>query len=602
MKEKFRYKFDNIMSKGAVSLIWMLFLITFIVVVLLGVVSYFVTGGSVLDSIWSSLMHTIDAGTIAGDDTSNGWFILVMSLVTLSGLFITSILIGIITTGFEERLNELKKGNSRVIEKNHTVILGFDDSIYTIINELIIANENKKNGRIVILSSLEKEEMENLIKENIDDFKSTKVICRTGNITDINMLKKLSIESSKSVIINNCDDYKTIKAILVLNSYLKEFMDKPYIVGTINNKENYDCAMIAGGDNVEIIVSSELVSKIIAQACRQSGLADVLVELFDYDGCELYFENFKEIDGLKFSDVLLGFESAVVFGYKRDGKILVNPNMNDIMKETDELILLCEDDGVASFKKNEALDYKKFINNKKEVDLVDNILILGENEKLENILNELDSFCYKSSVLVVNDKISEQIKNIKLKNIDINFMECDTVSRKTLDSITNGDITQVLLLSEDVNEGSDDKILLKLIHLKDIKEKNGYNFLVTSEMNEASNQELAKVTNVNDLVIGSNIVNLILTQISENRDLSFVFKSLLESDGSEIYLKNVTDYVVLNKEISFSILTKILSLNNEILVGYKKNDSTSTEIVVNPNKSDVIKFGVGDKLIVISEN
>ncbi len=146
--ETLKYKFDNIMSKGTISLVWMLFLVTALVITLLGIAARLVNGGTLRENIWAGVMHTIDAGTITGTDTANLGFLIVMCLVTLSGLFITSILIGIITTGFEEKLNQLKKGNSKVIEKNHTLILGFNESIYTILNELIIANENKKKASI----------------------------------------------------------------------------------------------------------------------------------------------------------------------------------------------------------------------------------------------------------------------------------------------------------------------------------------------------------------------------------------------------------------------------------------------------------------------
>ena len=57
-----------------------------------------------------------------------------MFLAALCGLFITSVLIGVIATGVEDKLGNLRKGTSVVQEDNHTVIIGFDNNIYAIIN------------------------------------------------------------------------------------------------------------------------------------------------------------------------------------------------------------------------------------------------------------------------------------------------------------------------------------------------------------------------------------------------------------------------------------------------------------------------------------
>jgi hypothetical protein len=145
LKAKFSYLFDNIMSKGTAALVMLLFFITALVVVLAGVTGSFIKKDlSAGVTIWQSLMHALDAGTLAGDDTGNAGFLLLMSAVTVCGIFVTSILIGIISTGFEQKLYALRRGTSKVIETNHTVIIGFNDGIYTILSELIEASDNQK--------------------------------------------------------------------------------------------------------------------------------------------------------------------------------------------------------------------------------------------------------------------------------------------------------------------------------------------------------------------------------------------------------------------------------------------------------------------------
>ncbi len=608
LKEKLEYKFDNLMSKGAVALVGMLFLATALVVIMAGVILVLITGdGTVRGNIWASIMHVIDAGTITAAETSNVGFVLIMSIVTLCGLFVTSILIGIITTGFEEKLYNLRKGNSRIIESNHTVILGFNNNTYSLISETIEANENHKDGCIVILDDMDKEEMETAISEVITDFKTTRIICRKGNITDYHMLAKCSLESARCIIVNEDRDLITIKSILAINNYLKR--DKPitklpHVVATIYDESNYQAAKIIGEDVAEIVLVQDAISRIIAQTCRHPGLSDVLIELFDFDGDELYFENFPELDGELFGNVLNYFEKAIVFGYKRDSIVSLNPDMGTVLKKEDELLLLVEDDGVAKVKIKECNSDKSLESNIGVKDDTLNLLVIGANAKVKQIILELDEFLGENSVVTVaNESIDESIKCVEkeLKNITLRCVLCDVNDRANLEKLARDSIGHVLLLSDDCdNETSDAMTLLRLVHLRDISKIENRTFSITSEMKDVANQKLAKVAEANDLVVGSNIINLMLTQIAENRSLSEVFQELLRAEGSEIYIRDAAHFVQLETELDFYQVTTILKDRGEIAIGYKKQNGKEFEIITNPKKSEKIKFSEGDGIISLS--
>ncbi len=615
MKSKFwdllKYRFDNLMSKGAAALVGILFLATTIIIVIVGIIAFLLGMGSVGDNIWISVMHVIDAGTITAADTGNVLFVVLMSIVTLCGIFITSILIGIITTGFEEKLNSLKKGNSKIIEKDHTLILGFNDNIYTIISELILANLNKKNASIVVLADEDKEEMETLIGKQFEDTKTTRIICRTGSIYDTHMLKQCSIETCKSIIINAQDDFLVTKSVLAINNCFDESAHdmKAHIVATVDDEANYEAIKIAGGGKVEAIQTTDAISRIIAQTCRQPGLSNVLIELFDYSGNELYFESFPSLAGKTFGEVLNCFSHSTVFGYKRDGKAYLNPNNDEIMQANDLYILLVEDDGMAKPTENapQLGNLSEYKGESNELSNTESILILGVNNMLEKIVVELDNYFEKGSkIIIANDEISDDHKvfDKKLQYISVETIECDINKRSNLSELMSKNIDHVLLLSADDcdTEVSDSMTLLKLIHLRDIEQKEGKIFNITSEMKSTINQKLANVARVNDLVVGSNIINLILTQISENRDLANVFTELLRAEGSEIYLRKASNYVKLGKEIDFYTVTEIVKERNEIAIGYKRQYDDTFEIITSPIKSEKIVFGEQDYIVVLASD
>ena len=89
---------------------------------------------------------------------------------------------------YRHQLAELRRGHSIVLEKDHTVILGWSDSIFTIVRELTLANESRRKPVIVILADRDKVEMEDDLKAKVPDLRGTRVVCRSGSPMDIDDL------------------------------------------------------------------------------------------------------------------------------------------------------------------------------------------------------------------------------------------------------------------------------------------------------------------------------------------------------------------------------------------------------------------------------
>ncbi len=55
--------------------------------------------------------------------------------------------------------------------------------------------------------------------------------------------------------------------------------------------------------------AADVIARITAQACRQSGLSFVCQDLLDFDGDEIYFQPAPELEGHTFAEALLAFEA-----------------------------------------------------------------------------------------------------------------------------------------------------------------------------------------------------------------------------------------------------------------------------------------------------
>ena len=53
--------------------------------------------------------------------------------------------------------------------------------------------------------------------------------------------------------------------------------------------KNMEAAELVGNDEAIFVLSSDLISRITAQTCRQSGLSIVYSEILQFEGDEIYF-------------------------------------------------------------------------------------------------------------------------------------------------------------------------------------------------------------------------------------------------------------------------------------------------------------------------
>ncbi|MCJ7433747.1 MAG: hypothetical protein MUO77_09705, partial [Anaerolineales bacterium] len=350
VKQRFQYFFDNFMSRGTGALIGGLAIVALIVILVAAAVisssiSFAPAGSegpmSFLEAAWEGMMRTLDAGTMGGDE---GWgFRFIMFIVTVGGVLFVSALIGIINNGLEDKLDELRKGRSLVLESDHTLILGWSPQVFTIISELVLANESRKSGAvIVVLADQDKVEMEDAIRARVLDTKNTKVICRSGNPIDLTDLEIANPHQARSIIIlaeGSDPDTHVIKSVLAITNNPNRREEPYHIVTQIRNPKNIEVVkMIGQKDVVQPILANDLIARVVAQTSRQSGLSIVYTELMNFGGDEIYFKQEPGLSGKTYGDALQAYETSTVMGLRKvDGTIILNPKADSRVEPGDHL-------------------------------------------------------------------------------------------------------------------------------------------------------------------------------------------------------------------------------------------------------------------------
>ena len=623
--DKIKYVFDNVMSKGILPSVALLLIVSFFIVlffatilVLLNIQPEGESDLGFLETIWISGMRTLDPGNM-GDD--KGWpYRIVMLLVTGYGIVMLSTFIGLMSNGILRKAIELRKGRSKVLERNHILILGWSSKISTIISELVIANENQVKPVIVVLADRDKVEMEDEVKIKVPNTKNTKLIFRSGNPIDISDLKIANPNNAKSIIVlgsqSENSDAEIIKAILAITKSCSDVSAKFHIVAEIESKKNLEVAKMIGNDNVELILSNEFVSRILVQTSRQAGLSIVYTDLLDFDGDEIYFSEEPKLDGKTFKEALFSYDKSTVIGIRTtDKEVILNPPGDTVMDKGTQLITISEDDDKVIY---------SGLNGKINNDLIrsvalsgvhhENILILGWNSRAKIIIRELASYTQTTGKITVIAELKNMDKTIARLNeqcpkTEINYTRANTADKNVLEEIKMSEYDHLIILSYQDNyemQQADAKTLITLLHLRNIAESRGLELNVVSEMLDTKNRDLATVTKVDDFIISDNMVSLIISQVAENKYLMKVFEQLFKSEGNEIYLKPAEHYVELEKEVDFYTILESSLRMNEIAIGYRlmknfQDIDNNYGIVLNPDKRELVSFTKADLIIVLSE-
>ncbi len=629
-RDKLRYRFENTLAKGAIAIIGWLALMSLAIVAVatLVLVVFHVTadpadpqsGFDAVEGGWQSLMHTMDAGTLAGDQ---GWTLrLLMLVVTVGGIFIVSMLIGTITSGLDARLTELRKGRSKVIEKNHTLILGWSSKVYSIIGELLIANENQKKPRIVILADRDKVEMEDDIRAKFPSTRNTVVICRRGDPLDLDDLAVVDPHSARSIIVlapegEDNPDIHVIKSVMAVTNNPDRKKEPYHVVAEIRDARNLEAAHLVGGDEAIFVQGEDLIARVTAQTCRQSGLSVVYTELLDFDGAEIYFKEEQGLVGRSYREVLDAYDESAIMGLMRkNGEVLINPPMKTKVEAGDQVIAVSEDDDTLVMSKSgpAAPDRRAIVQGEKIQAQPERTLLLGWNEKAEAIVTELDNYVAPGSEVVVlcqregaRDALVALSK--RLSRQKVRFADGAITDRRTLDAIKVQDFDHIILLSytQMPIQEADAQTLIALLHLRNIALACGKDMSIVSEMMDIKNRALAQVAQADDFIVSDKLASLMLSQLSENKALDKVFRQLFSAEGSEIYIRPMSQYLRPGAEVDFHTVIEAAAQRGETALGYRlvaqANDpAQGYGVKVNPKKSLKLRFAAADQIIVLAED
>lgn len=614
-RERVRYWFDNTMSRGTASLIgWLALVSIALIVVVAGLALWLAPGepdgidgpGKVL---WIALMHALSPAKVASDKGSLA-YMAIMFAGSLGGIFIVSMLVGLMANGLKLRVDRLRRGRSRIVESGHTVVLGWSDQVFTIVTELAKAHASQKGSVIAILAEHDKLAMEEDLRERVGDLGATRLVCRTGRPTEPRDLGLMNLATARSVVVLSPEgedpDAHVIKILLALN---KRTGPHPPVVAALASRRNLAAARLAGGKEVHLVDSDDTASRLIVQSSRQSGMSVVCMDLLNFDGGEIYLRPGAELAGRTYGEALHAYQTATVLGLRRPSGVALNPPADTVIETADQVVVIAQDDSAIGLATGEpSLDESAMVATERAGLTPERTLLLNWNGRAEQIIRYLDGYVAQGSVLEVAADHPKAGMNLGgLRNLTVNVKECDTTDRHELESLGLGLFQHVIVLSDDRfrPDHADTRTLMTLLQLRDMQSTLGEHYSIVSEMHDENNRTLAEVTEADDIVISDTVIGLLLAQLAENRHLADVFGYLFDSTGSEIYPRPASDYVKTGTPVTFATVVESARRRGETAIGYRNAAGMNTPprygIVLNPPKSTEITLTDRDSVIVLSE-
>uniref|UniRef100_UPI000A80D266 CASTOR/POLLUX-related putative ion channel n=1 Tax=Nonomuraea pusilla TaxID=46177 RepID=UPI000A80D266 len=601
-RERLRYWFDNTMSKGTPALIGWLAVVSALLIAVVTLVAWpFADGLSPMRVAWMSLLRTLDPGTMGGDD-GDSFFVLMMLVVTLGGIFIVSALVGVLSAGLDAKLDELRKGRSRVVEHGHTVVLGWSEEIFAVISELVKAKKSERKPVIAVLADRDKVQMEDELRARLGEIGGIRLVVRSGDPAEPSSLALVSPHAARSVLILSADDAELVKTLLALGSR-RWAAAGPSIIAAVADSGNLTAARIAGGPHAEVVDSQNLAARLVVQSCRQSGLSAVYTELLDFDGDEIYLWTERRLVGRRYGEALFAFGTATVIGLRLGGgRVALNPHSDTVIGENDQLILIAPDDSEIRPATAPPTVLTSAIRPPRAPGRAPaRTLILGHNRRRGRIMRELGHHLLPGSEIHLVGPPAEG--GALPPDVLVTAKQGDITDRATLEALNPGVYDQVIVLACDTYEPqkADARTMVTLLHLRDMDT----GAAIVSEMNDERNRLLAQVAEADDFVVGGRLVSMLLTQLSENRHLGRVFDVLLAHDGPDIYLEPAENYLAPGATVTFATVIEAARQRGETAFGYRLSSESGTAshhgVRLNPPKSEPLAFRPGDQVVVLAD-
>ena len=575
------------------------------------------------DALWWSLQQVLYRSGVGHAYGASLPIIFYALFLSIMGLAIFGIMLGLINTAIYGRIQALRKGDTVVKERGHTLILGWSNKVFEILRRLA---QLAPDIRIVILAPRDVETMEEALRvEGINRQRLT-VILRSGSPSTRSELERVAFDKAASIIVlsqaeeDEHSDSEAIKTLMLLTSVANWPGEPPVLTAEIAQQQNYELANFAAHGGVAVVCSSTVISKVIVQSVRNPGLAKVYAELFAQTGNGIHVRSIPECTDRTVREITYGFPDAVPIGVTwrehQDGQTRnaagLNPEPDYELADDEALVFVARSDDIRYARVDGAYVSPLYRAGTSVAPTPERVLLIGWNANLYDILSELDAHSVRGTTIVVLSAYPpqeaaarvERFVTEPLDKLSLEFILGDSVQRSAYAALDLECFDSIVVLADESagEADADARTLRSVLRLADVRKRHAQRAHTVIELLDGASCDLLADLGVDDVVVSPEVVSAQLAQIARQRILAPIYRELLSAGGTEISLRPVNDYLDLDVPCRFVDLVYAAQQRMEIALGLSRGTgNNSAEVLLNPSRDETWALKETDRLVVLAQ-
>ena len=595
---------------------------------------------------WWAWIRVVDPGQLAESHSSPRLTIAIAAMVVLAGWIVFGLLISILTTAFQERLESIKSGTAEILCSDHTIVLGWNSTVFSVIDQLG-SDDEQLSGEVVVLCDLDVSRMREEASKYCKPRSLKKVYFRRGSIASINTIAGLKIADARQVIILGFDDdpsddaeqeaatgtdpisSSVLKALLACyqalsNDGRKKGEYRMPIVASVNSAGAAHAIQhgvpktLTGVCDVHVVHTTDLLSRLTAQVANEPSLSRVFTEIFSYEGTivdgqdissEVYVEDVDQrMHGRTFDDCIMGYERAIPIGYVSGGKTIINPLPNTPESTHkfgpgDRIVAIADTVEDVAYEGRLSLPLSDF--HPPEIKLPPkHVLVLGNGKKPLSILKHLPGYLPGNSRVATNLPLDGLPEGTVTYEKYVHGASSDEEAGTA--DVTAADLTSFdcIVLADDLTDPDlhDAKVLMDLTTIYAAAEGSDVPATAIVELLDYRNVALARAFGQMAALVSSELVSNFLVQLAVEPARGAVFQELLDPSGCELHVRGPQTYVKSTDEkLSFNDLFARVRACGDILVGYIPPDEAFLQLSPRDRTTTRAVSGFGELVVVCEQ-
>jgi hypothetical protein len=619
LRHRFRYRFDNLLSRGTWAVLLWLGAVTVVAVLVssallaaFGVTFSGSENASWIEDFWQSLLRVLDPGTMAAD---GGWGRRVLALlVTLFGILIAGTLIGLIASGVEQRVEQMQRGRSAVVETGHIVVLGASSRLPAIVEQLAASGRSRRDNAIVVLADREPAELRDAVRATAAGLQGSRLVVRSGQTDRVSDLAMVGVQDARAVIAVADDDAENdadvVKAVLAVGAALGGFGRVP-IVAEMTDPDMGRRLVGACGGSVHPVLAVLAIARITSFSLRKPGLVGVVEELLDHRGSGIRVRDAGDLAGVPFGEIVRRFDTARPIGTLRaDGSVELNPGAGSRLDEGDRLVLIAEDADFGAPATEpfpgdtpgpETVRSRSLGHPHKE-----HLLVVGWNALGAALLASVEqSSPSGSSAEIVYDPDLFEAGELPVPTeggLGIALTPSPRLTWELGDEAQTRHVTAIVLLGyrRGLSAGeADSRTLLSLMLLRqELEARHGVSPRVVVELRDADNVDLARLSGADEYIVSDAVASRFMTQLAEQPDRRAVLLTLYAPGGPSLHLVAAGDLGLTGTVRCEHIIATAQSFGL-LAIGWRQHPEQGGEAVLNPDGARTVDLAADDQIVVI---